>query len=259
MADDTAEAARALYGMDPENFIAARDELAKRMKADGDTEAAAAVKKLRRPTVAAWAVDGAARAEPHLVDELLAAGARLTDAQRRAMSGMRGANDLRTATEERRELIRHLTGVAMGVLQDGGRPSETSRDEIARTFEAATLDPDVAARLRDAVLDKTVRPSSGLGDSEGLQLLEGGAGEPAEPRKRTAARESANVAKAADHAERAAAEAVRHATSARSAADAAAREAKELAATAAEAERDAKRLTAEAKTARARAGRAARA
>ncbi len=261
MSDDVAgmpAEARDLYLGDPEGFIAARDELAKRTKADGDEVGAAAVKKLRRPTVAAWAVDRAARAEPQLLDELLAAGERLAGAQRQAMSGKRGTDDLRTATEERRDIIRRLTVVALGVLQEAGRPSDQSRDEIAGTFEAATLDPDVAARLREGVLDKTVRPSSGLGGIEGFRVLEGGGAEAPTPRKRTAAREAAQVAKAADQAERAAAEAAERAASARAAADEATRQAKERAAAALDAEREAKRLAAEAKTARARAERAAR-
>ena len=44
-----------LYGLPLEDFVAQRDALAKRLRADGDRDAAAAVKKLPKPTRAAWA------------------------------------------------------------------------------------------------------------------------------------------------------------------------------------------------------------
>jgi len=87
--------ARALYALAPEDFIPARDTLAKRLQADDQRETAAVVKKLRRPTVAAWAVDQAARADPSMLDDLLSAGERLAGAQRLAMSGKRGTDDMR--------------------------------------------------------------------------------------------------------------------------------------------------------------------
>jgi hypothetical protein len=253
--------ARALYALPPEDFIPARDTLAKRLQADDDRGVAAAVKKLRRPTVAAWAVDQAARAEPSMLEDLLSAGERLAGAQRQAMSGKRGTDDMRKATDERRALIRRLTDVAVRVLDDAGRPGESSRDEIAGTFEAATLDPTVAELVKAGVLDKTVKPSSGLGSVEGFTVLQGGgldAGTTSSRRTASAKRDAEQAARAADKAEDAATTAADTAEAARAAADEAARQAEELAAAARAAEREAKRLAAEAKTARTRADRAMR-
>ena len=56
-----------LFALPPAEFIAARDALAKRLKADGDATRAAEVKALRRPSVAAWAVNQVARRKPELV------------------------------------------------------------------------------------------------------------------------------------------------------------------------------------------------
>ena len=53
-----------LFDLPPTEFIAARDALAKQLKADGDAGAAAEVKALRRPSVAAWAVNQVARRQP---------------------------------------------------------------------------------------------------------------------------------------------------------------------------------------------------
>jgi hypothetical protein len=247
-----------LYTADPEGFIAARDDLAKRLKADGDDLGAQAVKKLRKPTVSAWAVDRAARAEPALVDELVAAGERLAGAQRKALSGTRGTDDLRRATEERRALIRRLTDLAVEALIEAGRPGDNARDEIAGTFEAATLDAGVAARVRAGVLDRTVKPSASLGAVEGFTVLEGGAGAAPPKRPSDAKREAAQAAKAAERAEAHARAAAERSSKARAAADQAVRQAEELAAAARAAEAEAKRLAAEAKTARTRADRALR-
>src|SRR5947207_15901983 len=63
-----------LYGLSPEEFTAARDGLAKELKAAGDQSGATSVKALRRPTVAAWAVNQVVRREPKGADGLLEAG-----------------------------------------------------------------------------------------------------------------------------------------------------------------------------------------
>src|SRR5919197_2614457 len=47
----------ALYAADPDGFTAARDSLAKRLKADGDDDAAKRVKALHKPVRSAWAVN----------------------------------------------------------------------------------------------------------------------------------------------------------------------------------------------------------
>ena len=252
---------RDLFGVEPEGFISARDAFAKRLKADGDDAAATAVKKLRRPTVAAWAVDQVARAEPGLLDELLSVGERLAGVQRQAMSGKRRSDDIRKASEERRALIRRLTDVAVAALEGAGRPGENARAEIAGTFEAVTLDAEAAKLVRAGVLERTVKPSSGLGAVEGFTVLEGGGDDTATPPARKAAsakREAERAVRAADTVQAAADAAAARAKEQRAAADGSARQARERAAAAHAAERDATRLAAEAKTARARAERAVR-
>lgn len=266
MADDRhvlPRAARELYALEPEAFIGARDALVRELKADGETERAITVKGLRRPTVAAWAANQAARNEPDLVDELLAAGERLAGAQRHAQSGKGGADELRSAGIHRREAIRRLADAAIAALDRAGRPSDNVGDDIAGTLEAATLDPEVAAHLREGTLERTVVPPSGFGGIEGFRVLEGGAGPSTKGRAltRTAAtdrREAERLVRESEGAEELAGAALDQAASARAAADEAARQAEELEAAARDAERDAKRLAGEAKTARARAERAVR-
>ena len=53
-----------LFALPLDEFTAARNELARRLKQDGDAEAAEGVRGLAKPTVAAWAVNQLARREP---------------------------------------------------------------------------------------------------------------------------------------------------------------------------------------------------
>ncbi|HEX6580351.1 MAG TPA: hypothetical protein VF195_05715, partial [Actinomycetota bacterium] len=53
-----------LYGLPLERFTAERDALAKELASAGDRDGAARVKALRKPVVAAWAVNLLAREDP---------------------------------------------------------------------------------------------------------------------------------------------------------------------------------------------------
>jgi hypothetical protein len=233
----------------PERFIEARDRLAGELRAAGQDDDAAAVKKLRKPSVVAWAVNAAAREAPEDVTALLEAGEDLRRAQRKALSKA-GTDDLFAATEARRTAVRALAEAAVGAL---GARGATHRDRIVSTLEAASLDRELGERLREGTLDRDAQPTSGFGAIEGFEVLEGGAttertsAETAEDR-RERAREAKEAERAATRAERAAEQAATRAEELRAKAVAA-----EVAAR--EAETDAKRLADEAKTARKRADR----
>ena len=51
------DAVRELFTLPPEEFVAARDRLAAELKEAGKADEAAEVKRLRRPSVVAWAVN----------------------------------------------------------------------------------------------------------------------------------------------------------------------------------------------------------
>jgi hypothetical protein len=158
-----------LYELPPEGFVAARDELARRLR-DRDRAAAERVRRLRRPTVAAWTVNQVARGRPELVAELIEAGDRLRQAQRRALSGLRDSG-LRAAAAGRRELLDQLLAAAAGVLVEAGRPPEPHRDAIAATFEAASVDAEAAAAIRRGALERELPTPTGFGEVSGLELL----------------------------------------------------------------------------------------
>jgi hypothetical protein len=240
-----------------ERFIAERDALAKDLKAAGDDGAAAAVKKLKKPSVVAWAVNAASRERPSDVEALLEAGRELRRAQRKTMT-VAGTEDLRRATEARRQVVQRLTEAAIAAIGDRGG---VHRDAIEGTLTAASTDDELGARLAEGTFEREARPTAGFGALEGFEVLTGGAGRgDEEERESPAARREAERQRA-----REAKEAERRAVAAERAAQRAAEHAaqlKEKAATAAaaakEAESDARRLADEARTERKRADRAAR-
>jgi hypothetical protein len=159
-----------LYGLAPEDFIAARDQLAKELKAGGDAEGAGTVKALRRPTLAAWAVNRAVRQDSAGADALLKAGDELRKAQRRALSGVSGGG-LREATDRRRKAVRALLKTAEGILGESDRLSAGTLEAIQATMETASIDEKAGRLLREGRLSKEFPPPSGFGDVEGLALV----------------------------------------------------------------------------------------
>jgi hypothetical protein len=115
-------------------------------------------------------VNQVARERPELVQALEAAGDRLRQAQRRAVSGLRDSG-LRAAAAERRSLLEQLLKVATGVLEQAGRAAEPHRDAIMASFEAASVDAEAAAAVRGGTLGHELAAPSGFGDVGGLELL----------------------------------------------------------------------------------------
>jgi hypothetical protein len=160
-----------LFELPPEQFVTERDAAAKRLRASGDTAGAAAVARLRRPTVAAWALDQLARRRPDDVRELVALGDDLRRAQRRALSGV-GADELRELGVRRRRIVERLAQEADNVLRDTGRPASAPiHQAITGTLEAATVSPDDAAALLEGRLVRDLTPQSGFGEVDGFSVV----------------------------------------------------------------------------------------
>jgi len=162
-----------LYSLGADEFTKDRNVAAKRLSAEGDREGSDLVKALRRPTVAAWAVNQLPRRRLDLVGELLEAGAALRAAQRAALSGSRRV-DLRAVTQHRREAIASLLDEAERVLGEAGREAASHTDAIRSTLEAASVDEATGDLLRKGRLTKEVEPPSGLGDITPFEVLRGG-------------------------------------------------------------------------------------
>jgi hypothetical protein len=136
-----------LYALDPSEFVAARNALAKRLRSDGRREEATGVAKLRRATPAAWALDRVAREQPDLVEEAIATGHALREATEAAVGGGRG--ELRAALTDEQKASRAVVEAAAGHL--GPRGSGLV-PQLAANLRAAQLDDAVADELRRGVL-----------------------------------------------------------------------------------------------------------
>jgi hypothetical protein len=136
-----------LFALSLDEFTAARNALAKRLKQEGDADAAEQVRTIAKPSVAAWAVNQLARQEPELVRSLLNVGARLRNAQERSLKGERAADELRAAQSEERDVIRKLTRAAEGLLREGGRAaSGTTLERVSSILRAAAVSEPSALR-----------------------------------------------------------------------------------------------------------------
>ncbi|MFL5943853.1 MAG: hypothetical protein ACJ74C_00225 [Gaiellaceae bacterium] len=143
---ETSDADR-LFELPLDEFTAARNELAKRLKQEGDAEAAEQVRSLAKPSLAAWAVNQLARREAELVRSLLNVAARLRSAQERSLKGERAADELRAAQSEERDVLRRLTRAAEQLLREGGRTaSGTTLERVSSILRAAAVSDPSALR-----------------------------------------------------------------------------------------------------------------
>jgi hypothetical protein len=163
----------ALFELPPEEFTAARNELARRLKSEGDGSAAQEVKQLGKPTVAAWTVNQLARRERDAIRDLFAAGTTLRDAQERALQSKGDAGDaLRQAQQDERRALRVLTQRAQQILEAAGRPASRSvLDQISSTLRAAAVSEEGQAALEAGRLSGEVK-SSGFDALAGIEVVE---------------------------------------------------------------------------------------
>ena len=135
----------ALDELAPEEFIAARDHLAKELQDGGDRDGAADVRKLKRPSMAAWVLNQLVRRHGSEVEELISAGQQLREAQRAALEGG-DRSALREAGAARRTLTDRLMDLSRDILTEAGHAaSRTHLDRVERTLQAATLSEEAAA------------------------------------------------------------------------------------------------------------------
>ena len=136
-----------LYGLAQPAFSAARDARAKGLKAD-DADLARRVKALKKPSTAAWVVNLLVRREAEQVEQVLAVGTALRQAQA-AMSG----EELRTLTRQRRQLTAAVTTQARRVAAAAGVKVTTAvSDQVEATLTAAMVDEGCAAAVRSGLL-----------------------------------------------------------------------------------------------------------
>ena len=181
-----------LYGLPLEQFIPQRGALAKALRADKRRDEAATVAALRKPSVAAWAVNQLVRTQPSGVQELYAAGDELRAAQARLLAGTGDGRALRAASDRERAAVDALVQAARGLLSsDGHELSPAVVERVADTLHAAALDEAAREQVREGRLERELR-HVGLGLGEAADPF---AVAPPAPRQR-AAKPAAGEAKA---------------------------------------------------------------
>jgi hypothetical protein len=143
-----------LYGLPLDEFVKARETLAKELRKAGKTEAADEVKALRKPSVSAWTVNQLARRYPQELKALVKTGDALRKAQRGAVSG-RGGDALRTATRAHRERLDELTGIARHELEADG----STLQRVAQTLRSGSVDREASKALLAGTLTEDVEPA----------------------------------------------------------------------------------------------------
>ena len=135
-----------LYTAPLDQFVKVRNEIAGRLKKDGDQEAAARIAALKKPSISAWAVNQLARTAALDLQRLIKAGEGLEQAQSRAMSG----------------------GDSTGF--EAARRDEAAATSLVRTSAKKVL-PSASATLLDRIIS-TLR--AGIATPEGRELLKQG-------------------------------------------------------------------------------------
>jgi hypothetical protein len=134
-----------LYQLPLNEFTSARDELVKRLRAQGEPEKAQEVKTMRKPTAAAWLVNQLARERELDVQRLLKAGESLTKSQ---------------APEARRDEQRALDQLAKAASEIAEREGIGSPavGKATETLRAASLSAEGREQLRRGRLTEELEP-----------------------------------------------------------------------------------------------------
>jgi len=184
-----------LYSLPLDHFTGSRDALARWLRSQDRGDEAEEVRKLRKPSIAAWALNRASRANPESVGRLRNSHRLLREAH--------SVEEMKSASEMRRHAVSALVEAAVGELRADDRPdSLQTRDRINSTLLAVATDPDGEAQLEEGRLVKELEPSGTGWGEMGLTPI------PVDPRQNVLA--AAKQARArADRLEKEAADAER--------------------------------------------------
>lgn len=164
MTDSLLEIADQLYGLSLADFTPARDALAKEHKADKSF--AAQIKTLKKPSLAAWVVNLLVRRDAPQVEQVLAVGAALREAQ----ANLDG-EELRALTRQRRQLTAAVTVQARGLAREEGvKVTQAVADQVEATLTAAMVDAGAAEAVRSGLLVAALS-ATGVGPADVADAL----------------------------------------------------------------------------------------
>ncbi|MEV0951999.1 hypothetical protein [Promicromonospora sp. NPDC050249] len=154
----------ALYARPLEEFIAARDAAVRQIADGGDRLSAERVKRLPKPSVAAWVINRVARDHPEEIGALADLGDEL-----RSATQDRDRGRIRALDHLRRERTEALVRTVREAGEVGGRTvSSAVLDRLTETLTAAVMDPDAAAVVRAGRVSRALQHVGfGIVDEQG--------------------------------------------------------------------------------------------
>jgi hypothetical protein len=168
-----------LYQLPLSEFTSARDQLAKRLRSEGERERADEVKKLRKPNAGVWLVNQLARERELDVQRLLKAGESLTKSQAKAAAGKSSQRFLEARRDEQQALERLAKAARQIAEREGVGASALAK--ATETLRAASLTAEGRALLKCGRLSEELEPP-GFEALAGLDgLAQGGSPEQAKP------------------------------------------------------------------------------
>ncbi len=175
-----------LYSLPLAEFTAARDQLAKQAREEGERAVAARIKELRKPSVSAWAINQLARSNELDLKRLLKASKRLAETQLQAVSG----KDPKAFLEARREetdALNSMARAARQVLERAGH-GPSALDPITRTLRAGAATDEGRELLERGRLSEDLQPT-GFEAFAGISPAPRATKEPSRPREKAGSRQ----------------------------------------------------------------------
>jgi hypothetical protein len=150
--DELGEELDRLYELPPGEFTAARDEAAKRLRAEGRRELADEVKRLRKPTLPVWLANRLAHERELDVKRLLKAGEALAASQAAG-----SAEDFAEARGEEQHALERLAAAARELAgrEGAGAPAV---ERAVQTLRAASLTDEGRDLLERGRLTEELEP-----------------------------------------------------------------------------------------------------
>jgi hypothetical protein len=130
--------------IDPNDFVARRNDLARELRAQGDKDSAAEVKGLRRPSVAVWALNQVAHEHTDLAHQLVETANAAEAAQRALLEG-NAADDFRAVVTRRRDAMNAVAAAASVVIERSGRAPDANARDVDNALNAIVASSDALA------------------------------------------------------------------------------------------------------------------
>ncbi|WP_159615483.1 hypothetical protein [Arthrobacter zhaoguopingii] len=148
---DLASAAAELYALPLDEFTRARDDKAKDTATAGDKDLGGAIRKLRKASTAAWLVNLLVNRQRGEIEQVLALGQSLREAQETTDRAR-----LHALGQQRQRLLAGIARQSLDLAAGIGHPAGASAlPEVEGTLRAAMTDPGAAAAV---LTGRLVRP-----------------------------------------------------------------------------------------------------